>query len=273
MKNTKLILFEGIPGSGKTTTSQHLFSHLLEDGVPAKLYIEGSQHPIDLPFFAYLTQYEYNDLLIKFPQQAEWIKSNSIIELDYVLIPYKEPVPKPWNDELIEYLKSKEFCYSEKPVVPFKIFKRVFYKRFERYAASMANTDIVTIFESVLFQHQIHDIHRLYPEITENEIIEYLGELAVLISPLNPVLFYLTQDSVKESLEHTAAIRSKPKWASSKTIDYYIYRKNIELEAVKYLEPHFRWRTRRCHETPITTGSCCFAAGLLGGKVLGFGNT
>lgn len=197
MKNSKLILFEGIPGSGKTTTSQQLFNHLLEDGVPAKLYIEGSEHPIDLPFFAYLTKDEYNDLLYKFPQHAEWIKVNSIIENDYVLIPYKEPALNPWNDELMEYLKSKEFCYSDKPVVPFKVFKRVFYKRFERYVASMANSDTVTIFESVLFQHQIHDIHRLYPEITENEIIEYLKELAILIYPLNPVLFYITQDRWK----------------------------------------------------------------------------
>lgn len=235
VEKTKLILFEGIPGSGKTTTAQLLFNHLINDGLDAKVYIEGSKHPIDLPFFAYLTDDEYHDVLCKFPEQAEWITVNSIIELDYVLIPYKEPVPKPWNDELIEYLKSKEFCYSDKPIVPFEMFKKVFYRRFERYVASMNHTNTVTIFESVLFQHQIHDINRLYPEISETEIIEYLGALAKLISPLKPVLFYMTQDRVKESLEHTAVIRSKPKWSSRKTIEYYIKRKHIELEAVKHM--------------------------------------
>jgi len=99
----------------------------------------------------------------------------------------------------------------------------------------MSNTYKVTLFESVLFQHQIHDINRLYPQITDDEIIEYIRELAIIISPLNPVLFYISQNSVEESLKHTAAIRSKPKWSSPETIEYYIKRKNLELRAVKSL--------------------------------------
>lgn len=49
MPMTKLILFEGIPGSGKTTTSQLVHSYLREMGLTTKVYIEGSDHPIDLP--------------------------------------------------------------------------------------------------------------------------------------------------------------------------------------------------------------------------------
>jgi hypothetical protein len=235
MIKTKLIMFEGIPGSGKSTTSQLLHTYLKEVGVNSEVYIEGSEHPIDLPFYAYLTKNEYNHLLIKFPQQAEWIRSNSILESDYILTPYKVPEPKPWNAELAEYLSTKEFCYSNKAIVPFNTYKKVFYTRFEQYVKRMFNTDAVTIFESVLFQHQIHDIHRLYPQITDDEIIEYIRNLAVKISPLNPVLFYISQNSVEESLKHTAIIRSKPKWSNPETVEYYIKRKNLELGTVKSL--------------------------------------
>ncbi|MED5016756.1 hypothetical protein P9847_05490 [Paenibacillus chibensis] len=235
MKNTKLIMLEGIPGSGKTTTSQILYQYLIEAGINTKAYVEGSEHPIDLPFYAYLTKNEYNDVLTKFPQQEEWIQSKSIIEEDYVLTPYKIPEPKPWSEELKTYLSAKEICYSNKVIVPFHTYKEVFYTRFERYVARMSNSDTVTIFESVLFQHQIHDIHRLYPEVTEEEIIEYIRELANIICPLNPVLFYISQNSVEASLQHTAIIRSKPKWSSTETIAYYMKRKKLELKAVESL--------------------------------------
>jgi hypothetical protein len=66
-----------------------------------------------------------------------------------------------------------------------------------------------------------------------NEIIEYLKILANILKPLSPVLFYISQSSVKESLKHTAVIRSKPKWATEETIAYYEKRKALELEAIE----------------------------------------
>lgn len=233
MINTKLIVFEGIPGSGKTTTSQLLHKYFLENEIHSNIYIEGCEHPIDLPFYAYLSLREYDALLLKYQEQAEWLKQNSIVEDNYVLSPYKIPEPYPCNDDLIEYLRSKEFCYSSKPVVPFDIFKKVFYRRFELYVAKMLTKDEITIFESVLLQHQIHDINRLYPHIKDNEIIEYLRTVANILAPLNPVLFYISQNNVKESLEHTAFIRSKPRWSTEETITYYEKRKALELDSIK----------------------------------------
>jgi hypothetical protein len=231
--NTKLIIFEGIPGSGKTTTSQLLHKYFLENGINSNVFIEGCEHPIDLPFFAYLSLNEYDALLLKYQKQAEWLHQNSIIEEDYVLSPYKIPKPYPKDDMLIEYLTSKEFCYSSKHIVSFDIFKKVFCRRFEKYVNRMITENKITIFESVLLQHQIHDINRLYPDIDENEIIEYLKMIANILKPLSPVLFYISQNSVKESLKQTAIIRSKPKWSTEETIAYYEKRKSLELEVIK----------------------------------------
>ena len=218
MINTKLIIFEGIPGSGKTTTSQLTYKYFLENRIIANIYIEGCEHPINLPFYAYLSLNEYENLILKYHEQAEWLRQNSIIEDDYVLSPYKIPEPWPKNDMLNEYLCSKEFCYSSKPIVSFDIFKQIFCKRFERYVDKMITQNEITIFESVLLQHQIHDINRLYPHIKDREIVEYLKMLASIITPLNPILFYISQSSVPDSLKHTAYIRSKPKWSTVETI-------------------------------------------------------
>lgn len=233
MINSKLIIFEGIPGSGKTTTSQLLQRYFLKKGIDSNIFIEGCEHPIDLPFYSYLSLSEYSNLLIKYPIQSEWLQQNSIIEDSYVLSPYKTPKPYPENDMLIEYLSSKEFCYSSKPIVSFDTFKKVFYRRFEQYVTKVTCEHKITIFESVLLQHQIHDINRLYPHIKDNEIVEYLNRIANILKPLNPVLFYISQNSVEKSLKHTAIIRSKPKWSSEETIAYYIRRKKLELDAIK----------------------------------------
>ncbi len=228
-------MFEGIPGSGKTTTSQLTYKHLIENGIESRIYIEGSVHPIDLPYFAYLSYSEYEVLLQKYKRQAEWLQQTSIFEDDYVLTPYKIPEPYPFDDILVEYLKRREFCYSGKPVVSFEMFKKVFIKRFERYVDRIINKSETTIFESVLLQHQIHDINRLYPEVSDFEIIEYLKKLANILTPLNPVLFYISQNSVKESLIQTALVRSKPKWSTEETIAYYEKRKQLELDTITHL--------------------------------------
>lgn len=229
----KLIIFEGIPGSGKTTTSQLLHKYFIEKGIGSNIFIEGSEHPIDLPFYAYLSLSEYDSLIWEFHEQADWLQKNSIVEQNYVLIPYKKPAPYPCNNMLVEYLRSKEFCYSSKSIVSFNVFKEIFSRRFEQYVAKMITKNEITIFESVLLQHQIHDINRLYPYIEDKEIITCLRNIANILTPLKPVLFYISQNNVKKSLENTALIRSKTKWATKETIAYYEKRKVLELDAMK----------------------------------------
>lgn len=233
--NTRIIIFEGIPGSGKTTTSQLLHRYLMVNGIDSRIFIEGSKHPIDLPFHAYLSSNEFKELLFKDPLQADRLREHSIIEEDYALIPYEASGKYSWSEAFVEYLRSKEFCYSSKAVVPFFRFKEVFHRRFEQFVSSAIGEETVTIMESVLFQHQIHDINRLYPRIDEVDIVSYIRELACILGPLNPLLFYLSQSDVKEALEHTARIRSKPRWSNTETIEYYIQRKNTELNVINHL--------------------------------------
>jgi hypothetical protein len=235
MKKIRLILFEGIPGSGKTTTSKLLHKYFIENGITSKAYEEGCEHPVDLPYYAYLTIKEYDNVLAEFVEQFDWMKRNVIVEEDYVLVPYKKPEPHPKNDDLILYLSSKEFCYSKKPVTSFNEFKKVFYKRFENYVFKVNNEREVTIFESVLLQHQIHDINRLYPEIEDDEIINYIKNIANIIKPLNPILFYISQNSVEESLKTTAERRLNSKWVAQDKIEYYKKRKELELKIISNL--------------------------------------
>ncbi|QSO55077.1 hypothetical protein JZ785_11360 [Alicyclobacillus curvatus] len=47
MSNFKLILVEGIPGSGKSTTAQYISRCLEQNGIPSEwFYEENSNHPV-----------------------------------------------------------------------------------------------------------------------------------------------------------------------------------------------------------------------------------
>jgi thymidylate kinase len=51
MKN-KLILVEGFPGSGKTTTAKQIHKVMSKKGIPCMLFNEGNvDHPADLDIF------------------------------------------------------------------------------------------------------------------------------------------------------------------------------------------------------------------------------
>lgn len=50
----KLILVEGIPGAGKTTTARRIKKKIMSEGKNVILYEEGMSHPADMAWNAYL---------------------------------------------------------------------------------------------------------------------------------------------------------------------------------------------------------------------------
>jgi len=246
-RKVKLLLLEGIPGSGKTSITQWLSKSLACKGIPTVCYTEGSSNPIDLAYHAYLTKAEWNDLVQKHTDYRDWLQ-RAVPGDTYYLAPYQDPVVTP-NEALSAYLKAREFCYSDHPVVSFREFRRVFLRRFTDFSKKAFGQEPVILMESVLLQHQIHDVHRLYPYVSREELLQYLYDLADALGPLHPVLYYIHQADVETALQKTAEIRKKPRWGLSETIAYYKDRQGLEVEALPRLpigtrriaEPYGAW--------------------------------
>ena len=62
MKN-RLILVEGIPGSGKSTISKKIRDFLVSKGLDVVLYNEGDLHPTDMAWNALLSKEEYDNVI------------------------------------------------------------------------------------------------------------------------------------------------------------------------------------------------------------------
>ena len=65
MNHSRLILVEGIPGSGKTSTATFIQKWLDERGFANRLFLEGDlDHPADYELVAYFSRPEYEQFLI-----------------------------------------------------------------------------------------------------------------------------------------------------------------------------------------------------------------
>jgi len=65
--NTKLIIVEGIPGSGKTSTAQYIYDWLEKNGASPLLYLENAHyHPVDIDNLSIVSTQQYEQLLAQF---------------------------------------------------------------------------------------------------------------------------------------------------------------------------------------------------------------
>lgn len=73
--DTKLILVEGIPGSGKTTIAKRLYDHLVANNIKTNLYLEGDiDHPIDLGWYAYFCKHDYENFISDYSEYDSKLK-------------------------------------------------------------------------------------------------------------------------------------------------------------------------------------------------------
>ena len=210
MKN-RLILVEGIPGSGKSTISNKIKEYLESKGIKVKLYSEGDAHPADLGWNACLTIDEYGQVVKNNPELQEKLMEFTKFEGEYAIIAYtKLGLPMKGN-ELIKYLETKE-VYDGKVTVD--TFKKLHFERWKQFSETMDKEESVAIFECAYLQNHVNELMGWHGKKSEY-IEEYMLELIDTVKVLNPKLIYLTQPNTEETIKRVAAERVSPdksKW-------------------------------------------------------------
>lgn len=227
--NSRLILVEGIPGAGKTTTARKIKEKLIDEGKEAILYEEGMSHPADMAWNACLKEDEYNDFIKKCSEMWEGSKKSiskeelisriqrqTRIEDNNVILAYtKIDFPEDCYWSLIGDVASKEICDGRKSLDE---FRDIHLRRWSKFADQALLNDNIYIFECAFLQNHIFELLGVY-EKSDEEIYLYLKILLETVKSLSPSIVYIEPSSVEDIIIQAANERKSPEGSRPDWID------------------------------------------------------
>lgn len=98
---SKLLLFEGIPGSGKSRTSRRVSNYLSNKNIENDLYNEGCRHPVNLDGYVCVPSSEVDGIINKFEKK---IRENQINDGEYTLIARQKVMRE--DSEIFKFLQQ-----------------------------------------------------------------------------------------------------------------------------------------------------------------------
>ena len=208
---SKLILFEGIPGSGKSTAAVNLQSFLESNNVPSRFWREGDfDHPADFEGVACLSEASYQELISFHPELSELFEKYTSIRGDDYLLKYRklqslhpQQIDQSLMDELsyldvYDGLQMDEYC-------------RLALDRWQDFCQAVKDSGEVTLVECCYLQNPLTVMlarHDADPQIARQQI----EKITEIIRELNPLVIYLQPRDVNLALQHVRAERPK-EWA------------------------------------------------------------
>lgn len=215
--NTKLIIVEGLPGFGKSTTAQLINDILSQNKIEVELFLEGNlNHPADYDGVSCFNKFEFDRLLSNSGDFKEVLLKRVLKKGSNYLLPYrkiKNEFGDQFSDELFNDI-SRNDIYE----LPFYKNVELIADKWQDFAEIALEDDKVYIFECCFIQNPLTIGMIKYGEQKE-KIINYVMKVAKIIENLNPMLFYVEQDDLEFSFRKALKERN-PEWSTG-IVDYY----------------------------------------------------
>lgn len=213
----KLIIVEGLPGSGKSTHAKWVQELLMENGIDTRLFAEGDlDHPADYEGVACFDQDEFNDLRAKYPIYINILDDRTLKQGHDYLIPYRklqEEYGTGFSDELANKIIQKDI-YE----LPFEKHAQIVLEKWVRFAEAAFQGSVTYVFECCFIQNPM-TIGLVKHDAPQWDIFNYILQLEATIKDLNPLVVYVNQNDMKASFEQ--AVQERPQAWSQGFIDYY----------------------------------------------------
>ncbi|MGD6801437.1 hypothetical protein [Rossellomorea aquimaris] len=204
----KLILVEGIPGSGKTTACGYIKKQLEDQGNRTKVYLEGDlDHPADYEATAFVSADQLGVLSIKFPELKEKKSFQQYKGTQAgVLIPYNKLSQA---GELTSECTAELSKYDVYEMPP-ELYKELILNRWSTFVEKVKAEDFIVVADCCFMQNPLTMLMAKYNESCHS-IKKFVSEIEEVIRELNPLVIYLEPVSIKEVIENVKMQRS-PEW-------------------------------------------------------------
>ena len=211
MSSTKLILLEGIPGSGKSSAAAHLETFLKRMGLPVRFWHEGDfDNPADFEGVACLTTSQYRKLIIHHPGRARLLEEQLTVRGNDHLIKYRK-LQSLYPEQIPSRLIVELSGYDVYDGLPMKDYCRLSLQRWQDFQTSAAQSDEITILECCFLQNPLTVMlarHNADPSLAREQI----EKIARTIDPLKPLVLYLKPRDIRAALLHAREERPR-EWA------------------------------------------------------------
>ena len=200
MKDTQLIMLEGLPSTGKTTNARFLHIQLERNNINAK-WIHEVAMPQPVLFFdeAGLTYDEYDKFLKTYPEAADILNKIAVFKKSTVGIHLPE-IQWNYSDQIGENVYQALLKYDvwNFPLETYKKFALEKWAHFVEQA--LKNREEVYIIDSAIFQFQIFTF--LFKNRSYEELQSFVDQIIEIIQPLNPCLIYLYRNNTEATIDY-----------------------------------------------------------------------
>ena len=213
---TKLILVEGIPGAGKTSTASYISSYLNQKNIANKLYKEGDlDHPADYESTACLSKDEYREIQSQLKVDKRLFSNYTTNKEDYYLIEYG----KLYHDKKINISNEilNRLADSDIYNLPLAKHSHLIKDKWINFAKKAVTQEQLYIFECCFLQNPLTTM-MAYHNTSKDYIIKHIKELKKAISELSPLLILLEPKNIEDQFDRVKKERSE-EWLNF-VIDY-----------------------------------------------------
>ena len=241
----RLILLEGLPGTGKTTNSYRLFEQMVRNGRDVRWLHEVSQpHPTLFFSESCLTKEEYRLFKKKYPEIAEMLDSIAEIRattvgIDYLTASRRMPGQEneAWYQELLQY---------DVMAFPLERYERAAIEKWETFVNAALQKDTIYILDSSIFQYQIFTY--LLSGADYPRLSQFVHSIMKLLEPLHPALIYLYREKTEDSITFMEKQRGmkdlESTWERDKERPYYQNKQQDVTAFFNFLEDYANWASR-----------------------------
>ncbi|EDZ59548.1 hypothetical protein ACTFOJ_01055 [Bacillus cereus group sp. MYBK77-1] len=215
--NAKLIIVEGLPGFGKSTTAKLINEILSQNKIEVELFLEGNlNHPADYDGVSCFNKFEFDRLVSNSGDFKEVLLKRVLKKGSNYLLPYRK-IKNEFGDQFSDEL-CNDISRNDIYELPFDKNVELIADKWNDFAEIALEYNKVYIFECCFIQNPLTIGMIKYGEQKE-KIINYVMKVAKIIENLNPMLFYVEQDDLEFSFRKALKERN-PEWSTG-IVDYY----------------------------------------------------